>query len=902
MHLLSPQWLLLLPAFVLLGWMRRDLQLFRPLRIICLGLIVLLLTQPRVRMLSDGLELWVLVDQSVSTDATLQGYYREWESLLRRSMNSADRLFIMDYASESIVRGEDETLAYSGRRERSRLAAAIRYTLLRVTGERPARILVLSDGYSTEPLTGLADTLHDAGIPLDFRLPSQSDLVDYRVAGLSGPTQVRPGEPFLLEARVEGSPDQTIPWQLFRDDQPVAQGETEVREGRALVRLTNRIDRGGAHLFRFTIHPEEDAHRGNNSRGHWVEAVGEPRILLISAFLDDPLANLLRGTGHRVHLVTDPSVLHAGYLQGARSLILNNVPMDVLPSTFAAEVDFFVRKQGGGFLMTGGAQSFGSGGYHGSALEDLLPVTTELREDHHQLSVALALVLDRSGSMNANVPGSSLRKMDLANSGAARAIEMLGSRDAVTVFAVDTNPHTILPLTQLGGTDRTPLIEMVERIQSAGGGIFVYTGLKAAWEELQMSSQGQRHIILFADAMDAEEPGRYRQLIAEMVSQGVSLSVIGLGRPTDRDADFLRDVAERGKGRIFFSDNANDLPTLFAQETIAVARSMFIEEITATAAVGGWAELSPHRPDWLDAVDAYNLTYLRPEAVASLRTTDDYQAPLIAHTRRGLGRVAAITFPLAGDFSARTRAWPGYGEALPTLIRWLRGEDLPPGIALLTRIDGEILILDLLYGPTWEQRFSREVPQIHLRTAGQAATEIAWERTGPGHFRAQTRLTDNQPVIGATVIGDQAVPFGPLALAHDPEWDFSPARIQELRTLSQATGGEERLQLSSVWDAPRTESLRGFDLYLLIALLGLALADFLHTRMGFKWALIEFGPSPSRPASPQRTRRRPASKLPDPEKAFSTPIPPEAGTQEPMPDSLLSRLQKAKTRSPRDSD
>ena len=41
-------------------------------------------------------------------------------------------------------------------------------------------------------------------------------------------------------------------------------------------------------------------------------------------------------------------------------------------------------------------------------------------------------------------------KMDLANSGAADAIDLLGPMDQVTVFAVDSEPTTVVPLTRIG--------------------------------------------------------------------------------------------------------------------------------------------------------------------------------------------------------------------------------------------------------------------------------------------------------------------------------------------------------------------------------------------------------------------------------------------------------------------
>ena len=67
--------------------------------------------------------------------------------------------------------------------------------------------------------------------------------------------------------------------------------------------------------------------------------------------------------------------------------------------SFLEGLDFFVREQGGGLVMFGGENSFGSGGYFESPIDGLLPVSMELKADHRKLAVAMAIVMDRSGSM-----------------------------------------------------------------------------------------------------------------------------------------------------------------------------------------------------------------------------------------------------------------------------------------------------------------------------------------------------------------------------------------------------------------------------------------------------------------------------------------------------------------------
>src|SRR5690606_17349331 len=133
--------------------------------------------------------------------------------------------------------------------------------------------------------------------------------------------------------------------------------------------------------------------------------------------------------------------------------------------------------------------------------------------------------------------------------GAARAVELLGDSDFISVLAVDSEPHEIVPLVELGQS-RAAINDRVRRVRAQGGGIFVYEGLKGGWEELQKVEVGQRHLILFSDAADSEEPGAYKDLINEMLEGGATISVIGLGSDTDPDAGLLQDIADRGKGRM----------------------------------------------------------------------------------------------------------------------------------------------------------------------------------------------------------------------------------------------------------------------------------------------------------------------------------------------------------------
>ena len=346
-------------------------------------------------------------------------------------------------------------------------------------------------------------------------------------------------------------------------------------------------------------------------------------------------------------------------LSNYSGVIIENVPHQLIGDIGVAELVNWVKTSQGGLLLTGGQRSFGQGGYYQSALDPILPVSMELRKEFRKASVAMMLVLDRSGSMTAPASGGKT-KMDLANIASANVVDLLTPMDEVGVLAVDTTAHTIVKLQSL--TNRESIRRKILKIQSMGGGIYVYEGLSNAVNALRTSSASSRHIILFSDANDSENPAGYKKLLAECEKEGITCSVIALGKKTDVDAALLIDVATRGKGRVFFTTKAKELPELFAQDTFTVARP-FIDEIVEVQATANMKTFLPGIvTDEAQGikVGGYNMTYLRDTANLAMVTKDDNTAPLLAAWHVGLGRTAVYTGQIDGKWTGPIAAWEQY--------------------------------------------------------------------------------------------------------------------------------------------------------------------------------------------------------------------------------------------------
>ncbi|MGB6223318.1 VWA domain-containing protein [Haloferula sp.] len=891
----SPEWFLLIPAAVFIGWFWSDLHLFSPLRFILIALAAIALADPRMVLKEDSLDLWVLLDRSDSTEDLVDQGLPEWQRLLEKSKPSRrDRIIVHDYAAEIVEHGKDGA-TFTGSRKLTKTGLALSQVAALAEEDRPARILLFTDGFSTEPLAEAADQLEARGIPIDYRLIRDETLDDFRISRIDLPERVQAGEPYLFSVTVRGSLDGEVPLIVRRGGQTLTETTVELTNGVGRAEFTDRIPISGSFKYEAEVIPETDAHPGNNRATRWIEIAGGPRVLLVTNYVDDPIAKVLSSLDFTVDVESNSQQLQPGRLSGAKAVIFNNVPAHEVPQDFLDALDFFVREQAGGFLMVGGKHSFGSGGYFQSSIDPLLPISMELKTEHRKLAVALAIVLDRSGSMsvNVNAGGKNVTKMDLANTGSAEAINLLGPMDQVAVLAVDSAPHDIVRMTRIGN-DKKKITDRVLKIQSQGGGIFVYEGLKAAWDQLKTVPVGTRHIILFSDAADSEEPGDYKRLLAEMKKEGATVSVIGLGTKADVDAKLLEDIAKRGDGRVFFTDRPMDIPKIFAQETVTIARSAFVEENVGAQPTGRWAEISPKLLEWLPEAGGYNLSYAREDATTSLVTTDEYVAPLVAHARRGLGRTAAVSFPLGGDFSDPARNWEGYADFVQTLTRWLMGLDLPPGIGVRHKLDGTRLNLDLLYDPEmWGDTLTVTPPRLRILESdvGSNPYDVPWKRIEPGHFAVSRDLDEGSVIRGAIQVGPHALPFGPITVGSSIEWAFESDRLAELRSVASQTGGRELLDLGDAWLRPPYESEVSLRLWLALALFMLVILEALMTRTGWKLPLLGI-------PSFERQAKTPKVKVGKASKPAPTPVVKQA-TSEPPPSEQTerrSRYQRAKDR------
>ena len=146
------------------------------------------------------------------------------------------------------------------------------------------------------------------------------------------------------------------------------------------------------------------------------------------------------------------------------SVVLVDVPRLRLSDKALAALQVYVRDLGRGLVTIGGPEAYGAGGYTDTPLEETLPVDMGVRDREKQPDVALVVVIDKSGSMDAchcnsfnggmNNGGAGIagvKKTDIGKEAILRAAAALTAQDEFGVVAFDSAAHWVVKTGPLGG-------------------------------------------------------------------------------------------------------------------------------------------------------------------------------------------------------------------------------------------------------------------------------------------------------------------------------------------------------------------------------------------------------------------------------------------------------------------
>lgn len=869
-----PLLLLLLPAYIALIYLidrrggRRSRRIkhrvARVMRCLLTCLCVLALAAPSVVLPGGQQAVWILADASASA----RGMQDQMTQSVRTALENKDASVnagVIAFGGNAMV---EKPLAQDGTyngvttavdAQASDLSSALTLASALLPEDAQGRIVVLSDG-ATEDVRAAAQQLAARGVTVDYQSFSGDALPDAQISQLNVPSRVYQGQSFTVTVQVTANHDTAGTLVLYQNRTPVSSREVTLRRGDNTFTFRDTAADTGVVTYEARLISEGDSCAQNDSMGGYVYVQGAPKLLLVEGRQGEgsEMAAMLSAAAMQYETVLPAQLPYdAEQLRQYDGVILVNVDYDAADEEQWAALDSAVRVLGRGLTVIGGDSSYALGGYRGSKLEDMLPVTIDVRNKLDLPSLALMLVIDKSGSMTDGMFGTT--RLELAKEAAMRAAEVLTPNDQVGVIAFDDAAKWVVNLQKA---------EDVEAIQNQigtirpGGGTAFFTALYEATYALVNAQAQQKHIIFLTDG-EAGDTG-YLQLCDIMQQNDITLTTVAVGSGADQAT--LRTLAQQGGGRAYAANEFDNLPKIFTKETYLVSGS-YVQNRTFTPVITEQSALTdfegfPQLSGYLAATE---------KSLATVSLMSDREDPILAWWQYGAGRVVAFMADSRGAWTSEFLQWDQAAAFYGGMAAFtLPGEEREG--QLTTERQGDALRIVYTAPEGAQTGLSTSVTAL-LPDGTQ--TQLALQESAPGVYEGEIAAAqlgayalrvEQRDASGAL----QRVMEGGAVNGYSGEYDLRSQNSEStLPYLSALTGGREITDSAEMLKSTHAvvRARRDLTQPLLWALMVLLLCDIALRRLSWDVALERYlnarraaRQQPPRREKPAETAQKPKEK------------------------------------------
>lgn len=764
---------------------------------------------PEIGRPLDRLTILIAVDRSRSIDLVPRAETRIKQELnvAELGMREDDRIAVVAFAAEAATEDPPRPKSQLSAPQRvaigrdgTDLAAAIRRALAEVPPDTAARIVLLTDGVATRGDTMAAAAAAVATeLPIDVVALEQRTVPDVRVVALRTPTRADEGEAIDLRLVTASPSPADVEIRIRRDGELIGKANAKLAAGEDVLRIREKAPGPGLHRYDVEITALDaklDEAPEDNSASSFVRVRGPAAALVLEGDAGKGafIAKALQNSAFRVDEGNTTSVPgDLGGLAGYDVVVLSDIrALDLSPGQIDALASY-VRDLGGGLVLMGGDKSLSPGGYARTALEEVSPVSFDLKQERRRASLAEVIGIDISGSMGATAGGHT--KLELANEAAARSAALLGAGDLLGVEHVDTSVHWSVPLGPV--VDKAAIDRAIRAVGVGGGGIYVDITLDDGYAALDKEKVNLKHMLLFADGSDAEKMVGCRAKVSGALARGITTSVVALGNGSD--VPELEVLSRLGNGRFYLVEDAQRLPAVFSQETILAARSAIVEKDFKVARGAPSAILQGIDFDAAPALKGYVVTIAKSRASVLLRGPEG--DPILAVWPAGIGRAAAFTSDLKDRWGVAWTHWPGAARMIAQAARDVtrKGEDARVRLEA-DASGGELHVRATVIGDDGRaQSFRRLV--VHVAGPDGYAREMALEASGAGAYTASIPLS--RPGTYITVARDEisgeAVGTTGAVLTAGEELRPTGSDLALLARITELTGGKRRDTLAGIF-------------------------------------------------------------------------------------------------------
>ncbi len=528
------------------------------------------------------------------------------------------------------------------------------------------RVVVLTDGRQTKgDLTKAASALAAGQTELLACLYQVEQGQDAYVENVELPGYLYPGDAYTITVTVESNYETDAQIQIWMGSMQTAAYEVHLNRGANQFKFRQEVEGENIQSFQVKVAAAGDTCPENDSYHAYAVVDSAPKVLLVTGKNEDSgqFEALLDSAGCSYSKVSVHNAPHT--LEGLlefRSVILENVFLADLPEGFLENVETYVKDYGCGLVCCGGEDSFALGGYRESGLETVLPVEMELRGVNEVPSTLMIMVIDHSGSMGSDM-GSGATSLDLAVEAAKTAVDQMRNTDYVGVIAFDDRYEWIVEPTE--ASDKEAIKNQIGTIPE-GGGTTIQPALWAALKGAAAGDADIRHVILLTDGQG--ESKNYDSIISGYREADVTLSTVAVGDGSD--ARLLEQLAEACGGRYYYSDMAEDIPKIFAQE-VFLSGDTYLQngvfglgvsssEITRGLFEAGWPSI-------------YGYISATPKHTSRVLISSEKNDPVLSVMQYGLGRTVAWNSDVKNEWTAGFAGQADYVQLWRRIIDYSAG-------------------------------------------------------------------------------------------------------------------------------------------------------------------------------------------------------------------------------------
>ncbi|MDR3639225.1 MAG: VWA domain-containing protein [Isosphaeraceae bacterium] len=743
------------------------------------------------------------VDKSLSVgDDSRKTADRFVEEAVKKAGNNR-AAFLAFGEAPGIVRDRLETDAAQKVEENgTNLAAAIEVAAAACPPFYVPRIVLLSDGNQTAGdalKAALRAGMKISTVPLKTR-----DDAEVQVSAVRVPAQVQQGQAFNVEVVIDSNHDDEGEIEVYQGAHKVWNQRRKLKKGENKITLPQSIEQDRLVAFTARTKGFKDTLLDNNSEFGLVSTAGKPRVLLIESEQRDAkdLVYALEEQDIRVD-VRPPQGMPDSLadLQNYELLIMSNVPATALSMKQMEIARTFVRDLGGGLIMLGGDQSFGLGGYYKTVLEEILPVRSDFEKEKEKPSLAMVLVIDKSGSMGGE-------KIEMAKEAAKSAIELLGPSDKIGVIAFEGEAYWVSDIHPC--SDKGFVLDRVSTIE-AGGGTVMYPAMEEAFEALQNTVAKLKHVIILTDGISA--PGDFEGISQSMASARITVSTVGVG--SDADQPLLEEIARIGGGRSYQVEDPFAIPQIFAKETVAASKSAINEQPFQPQTIRPTQALAGLEVETAPPLLGYVVTRNKPTSEPILAT--EAGDPLLTWWRYGLGMSVAFTSDAKSRWAAEWTAWPTFGKFWAQIVRHAMRKNDAKGIVVQVDQKNRQATVSLDAIDPSGRFLNGAETELTVIDAQLGKTSIAMAQTAPGRYQAEFptplagsyHLEFSQKYQGKPLYQQSRG----LAVGYSDELRLRPTNQELLQSIARASGGQYDPKPEAIFAPTDQTALRATPLW-----------------------------------------------------------------------------------------